>query len=396
MRRAAALVLAMWTAAAGAGLLEGEPYAGIELRFDDNLFRFSGRDEALATRGDPQLSDWRSQIRLGAVLQYSLGLQRVVAGAQWQRNRYRHASELDHDAHEAGVEYLWAVGRVADGRLRGRWRDQLDYFEDRDTANPGFRRSLELNALGRLHVTPRWRTELEADAQRVRHSLPESRNFNRDERSLRVGVAYQIRDFSYLGVSLRIGRGDFPERAVDPAGRIAHAFDERGVALAFERVISGVTTLTTELGYTRREHEDAPGLDFGGATGSLRWRRRYSGKLDSELSLFRQIDSVEERDANFRLREGVDWRLRWRFSPLLSARLRGELARLDYRGSPALAAGGQRRRDRSRQLEAGLDWQILWWLKAGIDAAYEARESNRDDRDYVDRRIGVNLEARYD
>ena len=377
-------------------VLEGEPFVGLQLLFDDNLFRFSDEAEALATRGDARLNDVREQLRVGAVLQYTWGLQKVVAGAELRRNRYRHAAELDHSAWEAGVTGNWQRGRVWDGELRARYRNELESFEDRDTANRGFQRRRNLGALTRLKLTPRWRSELDLGHEQLRHTLTESRNADRDETRASLGLTYEIQRFTRFGASLKWLRGEFPARAPDPAGEVAQAYQDTGVALVFERVPSGLSTLRGELGYTARRHERATALDFSGVTGSLAYRREISGRLVSDTELFRELGSVEERDASFRLRTGLGSRLRWRWSPKLESLLGVEWSRSTYRGAPTIAVGTEQREDELRKLEAGIDYRALWWLMLHADVAWEQRDSNREDRRYEDRRITLSAEARYD
>ena len=379
-----------------AAVLEGEPYVGVELLYDDNLFRFRDEAEALATRGDDRLEDLRRQVHAGAALQYSWGLQRVIVGGEWRRISYQHASEINHDAWEAGATADWQVARVVDGQLQLRHRRELENFEDRDTATLGFRRRLEMDSVTRLKVTPRWRGELTTNLERVRNSLDGSRGSDRDEYGASLGVTYEILRFTRMGASLKWLRGDYPERDVDPNGRVAHRYEESGLALVFERVPSGLSTIQSELGYTRRTHPSAPALDFEGVTGRLLYRREVSGKLVSETEVFRRINSVEEADANFRLQNGLLTRLRYRWSPKLEALASAEFHIADFDGSPALAAAAEAREDRVGILQFGAEYRWLWWLRLSADLSWERRDSNRDERSFDDRRLAVQAEVRYD
>lgn len=377
-------------------VLEGEPFASVQVLFDDNLFRFADEAEAQSTRGSDELGDVRRQLRAGAVLQYTWGLQRVIVGGEWRRNTYARATEINHEAWEAGLTADWQVTRVFDGQVQARYQRELENFEDRDTATLGFRRRLELDSISRVKVTPRWLGELALELERLRHSLDASQGSDRDEVGASLGATYEILRFTRLGASLKWLRGDYPERAVDPNGAVAHRYRETGVALVFERVPSGLSTIEGELGYTRRSHPRANALDFAGVTGRLRYQREVSGKLVSEIEAFRRINSVEEADANFRLQNGLLTRLRYRWSPKLEALASAEYHVADFDGSAVQAGGVQAREDRVSIVQAGIDYRLLWWLGLSTDLTWESRDSNRDDRSFDDLRIAVQAEARYD
>lgn len=150
--RASLLLLAVLPCAAGA-ILEGEPFAGLELQYDSNLFRFSDRDEAIADNGDPQLEDRNRLLRLGAALQYSWGLQRVVVGGELRRHDYEHFNSLDHEAWKLGSSLFWRYGSRYDGEMALSFERQLQSFDNRDSTDISFQRSLLLRSENRYQLS---------------------------------------------------------------------------------------------------------------------------------------------------------------------------------------------------------------------------------------------------
>ena len=164
----------------------------------------------------------------------------------------------------------------------------------------------------------------------------------------------------------------------------------------FERVPSGISSLFFRAGISQRRNRDVSGRDFTGFTGSFRYERKISDKLLLTTELFRRLDSTEEVGANFIVSDGALLDLRYNWSYRLSGFARYQFSDEDYSGSPATAVGGGQRRDLSRLSQLGLEYQLLWWLQLSGSAIWEEQDSTRADRNFVDRRYNLGLEARYD
>lgn len=393
--RASLLLLAVLPCTAGA-ILEGEPFAGLELQYDSNLFRFSDRDEAIADNGDPQLEDRNRLLRLGAALQYSWGLQRVVVGGELRRNDYEHFDSLDHEAWKFGSSLFWRYGSRYDGEVALSFERQLQSFDNRDSTDISFQRSLLLRSENRYQLTARWQTNLDLLIERDRLSELSQQGSDLDEVSLTMGARYAVLPLTRAGLSLKLGRGDFPKRSANPGSTIATGFDERELNLVFERVPSGISSLFFRAGISQRRNQDVSGRDFTGFTGSFRYERKISDKLLMTTELFRRLDSTEEVGANFIVSDGALLDLRYNWSYRLSGFARYQFSDEDYSGSPATALGGEQRRDLSRLSQLGLEYQLLWWLQLSGSAIWEEQDSTRADRNFVDRRYNLGLEARYD
>lgn len=377
-------------------ILEGEPFVGARWVHDDNLFRFASADEALAENGNPRLADVHRELSLGGAVQYTWGLQKAAAALEYRRNDYRVFDELNNDAWNLASSLQWQLGSRYTGELRTQFTRELQSFEDRDSTQISLTRDWLWLASSRYALTPRWGLLNSVEVVRERFSLESQRFSDLDEISLETGTDYDVSALTSLGSSLRFSRGHYPERDDGPGSTVASKYDQWEANGIIERTPSGISYLRLEAGYTRRQSVDGADRAFGTPTGTFTYRRQWFGDFSSNLQLFRRVNSVEERDANFRLQSGAALRLEYRWSSRLDGFARYERSESDYEGSPAQNVGGQPRQDSNHQTELGLNYRIFWWLQLSGGAVWDRRESNRDGREYDDHRIQFGLEARYD
>lgn len=397
MVRGLALVLAPLLAASPAyAILEGEPFVGARWVHDSNLFRFSGPDEALAENGTTRLADVHRELSLGGAVQYTWGLQKAVAAVEYRHNDYRVFDDLNYDAWDLASSLQWQLGTRYSGEFRTQFTRELQSFEDRDSTQISLTRDWLWLANTRYALTPRWGLLSSVEIVRERFSLDSQRFSDLDEFRLETGTEYEVSALTSLGGSVRLSRGHYPERNDGPGSTVASKYDQWEANWIMERVPSGISFLRLEAGYTRRQSIDGADRDFGTPTGTFTYRRQWFGDFSSNLQVFRRVNSVEERDATFRLQTGAALRLDYRWSSRLEGFARHEVSESDYEGSPAQNVGGLARQDTNRKSEVGLSFRVFWWLQFSGGAVWEARDSNRDGREYRDHRVQFGLEARYD
>ena len=395
-RLAAALGATLLVANPAQAILEGEPFIGARWVHDDNLFRFADAEEAVAENGNSRLADVHRELSLGGALQYTWGLQKAVAAVEYRHNDYRVFDDLNYDAWDLASSLQWQLGSRYTGELRTQFTRELQSFEDRDSTQISLTRDWLWLASGRYALTPRWGLLSSLEIIRERFSLESQQFSDLDEISIETGTEYDVSALTSLGGSLRLSRGHYPERNGGPGSTVASEYDQWEANWIVERVPSGISFLRLEAGYTRRQSVDGADRDFGTPTGAFSYRRQWFGDLSSNVQLFRRVNSIEERDANFRLQTGAAVRLEYRWSSLLDGFARHEVSESDYEGSPAQNVGGQARKDTNRQTELGLSYRVLWWLQFSGGVVWERRDSNRDGREYQDQRLQFGLEARYD
>jgi hypothetical protein len=108
-----------------------------------------------------------------------------------------------------------------------------------------------------------------------------------EQTTVRLGMRYRIGGELTLGGGLRFGNGRYPDNA--------DSFKSRNVDLSADWTPSPISSVAARLGLGKTDHSAANSQDFSGATGSLTWNWRPTGKLAFASALSR----VTGNDSNF-------------------------------------------------------------------------------------------------
>jgi hypothetical protein len=391
-----ALVAAAWPAWA---VLEGEPYLSLRHGHTDNLFE-APRDSA-ASADRPRVSDDRETVTVGAVLQYTWGLQRATANLEAARVLHREFDALDHTTYEVGTGLDWQIARLWEGQLTVERRRELERFADRDTIALGLLDRSRVDASVRWKPTPRLALEPSLGLRRLAYERPSSRGADRDELIAGIEGLYTGNPVALVGVGVEVTSGRYPGREGQPQrfGTLGDGFQQTDAFTRMEYRFSGISSVQAELGYSWRDAEGlsagVPDRDLSGATGRLRYRRQQSALTLIQLELFRRLDSVEEFDAVSAERWGALAELDYALTRRIRLEGRYRYERLDYVGGGA-AATPAARADRIDVYRAALRYQPLLWLGITGGVESEQRRSNRDARSFETGIGFIEIEARYD
>jgi hypothetical protein len=377
-------------ASAQAGLLEGEPFTSLTLQHDSNVFRLE--DGAQNPAGGSQRDDVIRRYGIGAVLQYTLGLQRFYGGGEYRRFDYQRFDNLDHRGHELTGGLDWQLGRTASGKIELRQERRMESFAWRNDDALSLQRETKALANGKLAITPKWALTSSLDGRRLRNSLPTSKGSDVNETKATIGGEYTGLPVASAGLVLEALRGSYPER--ESGNGVTDHYRQNVVKLTADWKISAVSRLSGDVGRTERINNGGAGT-FTGLTGQLRYDRRWSAKTELMGEWFRRLSSVEETDANYVERQGGAVEVRWQTSTRVKTQLRYERANEDYRGASGSVDGGARR-DQYDELEFSVAYHYPFWLTITPSLAWERRDSNRLNRDYDDWLAGLEIELRYD
>lgn len=383
---------------ARAGLLEGEPFAHIEVERDSNVFRYADENEAVAVSGDPTLDDIRRTIGVGAALRYTWSLQRLLVGGEIRRSDYNHFKSLNNDAYEYRVAHEWRAGRLLSGVTSFQQKRDLENVVDRNTPLTGSRDEKKVELTGNLAMTPRWQLQTNLGGLRTRYSLATSQSNDLDENKAGIGLNYLGQPVSLVGIGAEFTRGDFIQR--DPASLFAGgSFEYRQYDLKLRAGYfpSPLSSLRSEAGLTIRDNEGPNVTSFKGFTGRTSYERRFSPLTVLKGELYRELMNYENANANYVEDTGVLLGFEWQVvQPMgLFANLRWYTS--DFEGSPALVAvAGVPREDETLVFDAGLKYKPFFWLTLKPGVAYEKRKSNDPASQYESTAVGLDVEARYD
>jgi hypothetical protein len=363
------------------------PYAGLAVEHDSNVFRVQDSAAAIAAAGEPLVGDTDEKAIVGSTGQYLWGLQRLTGTLEGRREEFDRLTELDHYEYLIKAEFDWKLSSLFDGLVSLRQEHLMAQFANNQS------NALELNTDRNVierfnfYATPDWRL----DAGANQHTL---------DAPLKFFPGYAEHEFGshaaldYLGIAnLTYG---FDVDHLD--GNYAHAagvgpYSQNSADLHLTYNINGLTSLEGSAGYAKRDQSQLLG-QIAGWTGRLAYDRQLTAKTSIQISGDRQIASYlaaggGEIDTTGTF--GVTWHATYKI---------GATASYGYTHStfvgqavPGSTAIG--RRDHVPVAMANITYDVLRHLQLKAYFTKQNRDSNYEFFNYYDTIYGIQATAHW-
>ena len=381
------------------------------LYHDSNVFRLS--DGAPSPAGVTSRSDTIYRVGLGLKADLPVSRQHLLLNANINSYSYDRYSQLDNVAYDAGAAWRWQAGSRLSGDVGYRRQRYLgDLGEVQATIKDQVTQDRFYASAGYL-MTPRWRVRGAADWYKWDHSDAARNVLDLRVSSTTVGLDYITPANNSIGGQFKYSHGDYPNPQVFNGTAVSNDYDEYETSAVLHWVLTGKSTLFARLGYTKREHDQVPARDFGGATGRLSLDWAPGGKTLINASVWREIYSVEERgtlgeggldqaDASYVVSTGASIGPAW--APTAKLVFQGKVVheKRKYQGSPGLTFGvapvvgtGEHREDTFNGLRLSAGYTPIRALRLSLSAEHGKRDSNAFLRDYDYNLISANARFQF-
>ncbi|MES2684732.1 MAG: outer membrane beta-barrel protein [Pseudomonadota bacterium] len=372
--------------------LQFKPSAHAAVEHDDNVFRVS--DEAAST-SVPKVSDTLTTVGGAARLTLNHSLQTLEVRGEYDNFRYRQLEQLDYERKLVGAQAR--LGYASRLRLKldaGRERRQ-EAFAFRDDTSNSFITVDQASAELRAEVTPRWTAIARGDRYRTSASRIASQDYDLTENIGELGIEYRRSGLSSLELGLRRAEGEYPKRIVTPGDGREKDYDQQSVVARIGYTPSGLSSLSAQLAYTERRHDDTAVSDFRGVTGRASLTRRFSGISQARLEVYRDLFYVEDRNANYVENLGAKASFDYRWSVKLAFAVAAERYSSSYQASPGFDVAGRPREDQVFNIRAGFDYQPFYRFSILPEYRYERRGSRDTNSQYDYNVFGVDFAYEY-
>ena len=277
-----AIALAMLPACAHAVL---EPYwvgASQGLRAEDNLYR--------VPEGRPATRDLVSSTRLFGGVDQRLSRWQLLADANVQADRFRNESRLDNTG--GGLHFNLkgeTVERLSGGIEYSAVRNLASFDTAVDTLSLRLRNietAQQFVARAQLGAVAPWLASLVYTHRDLAYSAEAFAARENRQDSVSLGAVWGPAAPRSVGLSLRLTDGRYP-CGIRGAGGVcaADTFERSDVDLTFNLGVTGASTTSARLSYTRQSYDSASQRDHTGFTGSLQWAWRATGKTSVNLAV---------------------------------------------------------------------------------------------------------------
>lgn len=309
---------------------------------DSNLFRLSRHIDPRSVGAD-QRGDWSYSTSLGFNLDVPVSLQRFQLGYTWSDVRYDHFGDLDHHAHTARANWLWAVRKELSGDVGYAETENLAAFNNIQANAPDLVKLRQGWFNGAYLVTPSWRVHTTLLAGDARHSDPFRRINDLRAESAEVGLSYVTPQENRLGLAARTEHGRSPTHQFVGGVDFDNEYRQNGLGVQGRWVVTGHSRFDGRADYIRREYDQFQQRNYSGPTmrGTYTWTP--TGKTSIATSLYRDIAPLEDIQSSFVLVTGITVRPQWDATSKISVRGNLEYAKWDFHGDPLIGNSFQHR-----------------------------------------------------
>jgi hypothetical protein len=285
-----ALAVALPALACSAAWAEGNPYtigASETVTHDSNVVRLPDGGGAPASL--KATTDWIATTALFAAVDQPIGRLRLFGNAAVRDNHYRYNGDYSNLAYGLAGGLDWATIDRVSGTVSLSSNRSLASFDRGNGQNtPDIVKNIEqtdqYGATVRVGVVTDLTMEGGFNHQSQRFSAVGERL---DQNNVNLGLRYRLGGELALGGGLRFTNGRYPDND--------DSFKGRNLDLTADWTPSPISTVSARLGLGKTDHSAANAQDFSGATGSLGWNWKPTGKL----ALTTQLSRVTGNDSNF-------------------------------------------------------------------------------------------------
>src|SRR5437867_4294638 len=284
------LVACLGLVASTGARAEPNPYyigASETITHDNNVLRScdNGATDLGCPAGVPKIADTISTTSLLAGFDQPISRQRLHADATLSANRYKNRSDLNNNGYHVDTGWDWATVGNLSGTLTALLNRQLAQYSLSDAITAlnalNMETSRQYAATAALGGVTKLTFEAGANRREVDYSNAAWASLEYRQNVGTLGVKYLPTDLLTLGIGGRETRGEY-----NPTGA---SIDYRRHDIDFTALwaASGASTLDARLSYGRQTYDTVTQRNFSGATGSLQWRWRPTGKLNLNTLLLR-------------------------------------------------------------------------------------------------------------
>jgi exopolysaccharide biosynthesis operon protein EpsL len=324
------------------GMLELSPYVSATVVHDDNIFRVSGKQEALALLGDDKMSDTVTILGAGLNLRAEVGRQLFVAGYGKTRTRFDYYSFQDSEGDTRNLGWNWRIGNHLFGEISSSESTSQSSFTEFQSVRLNLKtvRNDVYRANWELH--PRWTVTLAHQDTTTENSA-----FTTSDKGERADIAtltYRTPAGNELALVAQRREMEFPGRTPVLKLLYGDSNQHREMAIKAKWQPSGKLQLNGQLGFFRREGEGPLSDEFSDINKRLDATWAVTGKTTLMASAWQEYRLADDLTLGFSKASGLRVSPAWQPTSRIQVRADASVEDVAYqdiaRGDETLRAWG--------------------------------------------------------
>jgi exopolysaccharide biosynthesis operon protein EpsL len=355
---------------------------------DSNPLRVSKDADTQTDLGTSNTGDTIHRAEAGAELDLRLSQQHINAKASASQNKFNRFTTLDYTGHD--VQAKW------DGRAAQRWSGDagygnsrsLDSFSELHRPQRNLLTEQKVFANAAYQVHPSWSIRGGVARHDLKHSDATQSVFDRTEDYADLNLIHLNKANNSTGVQVRTTSGRLPERELTPGTLVNNNYRQNELNAVVDWNYSGKTRLQGRVGYVKRNYRELPARDFAGAAGRVSVAWTPAAKSELSLSLWREVDAVEDFISTYAVSKGVSLAPTWNATAKISVQGFYSYQYRDHVGNAGLTANdSDQRKDKLKSAGISVVYRPTQKTELGLAYQNENRDSNRALADYRDHSV---------
>jgi exopolysaccharide biosynthesis operon protein EpsL len=287
-------MLAMSSSARAEGLIDIKPYVAVSEVYDDNLFRVSGKDEALAVLGTDKMSDQSRRTEAGVDVDWKISRQHVLLSMNFNQNKFDRFSFLDNNGSTKRLAWNWVIGSHLGGELSISENKSMGGFTEIN--NPALNMHTDKRKLMSINwdFHPDWRLHLQRDETEYANSQKSFRTSDRTDVAHEAAIQYTTSAGNRISLSAREVDTQYDQRDAFSAFFFGNGNQQRELGLNVTWMPSGKTRLNGRIARVERSYEEFTQRDVNAWAGNVGVDWQPTGKTTLSVAASRGIDAVDD------------------------------------------------------------------------------------------------------
>jgi exopolysaccharide biosynthesis operon protein EpsL len=329
---------------------EGLHFQGrLGLEHDSNVLRVGSGAE----------SDTAYTAGVGLTYNKQFSLQRIRANIQADTWRYNDHSELNFSTVNYAAAWDWRVTTRFHGTVSADRRQFREITTDPVTFTNRIGRRTERTELaeGAFDIDGPWRVMAGVSHYRTESDQPGSWDASPDITYGQVGVGYEAASGSSASLRYKRGKGEYKDPTI-AALVLGTDFHEDEVEARARWSVTGKTTVDARLAHVKREHDNAPQLDFSGVVGGVSATWDITGKTSLVAGYQHDISATGLATGGHVESDRFFLAPVWHATAKTSLNLRYDHTQRKWKDT-GVAIAFANRNEKIESIQAGVDWEAL-------------------------------------
>lgn len=357
------------------GMIDFNPYVGMGVTFDNNIFRYATDQQAQAA-GINRLSDRLKKLEVGATANLNLSRQKFSLNTSFVDNTYERYDFLDNVSKNIGLNWNWTLGSKLFGVI-GKTRNEASVGFTEARVIQRVIRTTDTHTAGvNWMITPDFVAFATKDYTEVEHDKSIFINNNREDDAHTIGLRYSTPLGNQISASWREVESDFNDRTTQNSLLFGDTSTQKTRNLSVRWYLTHMLKMTGSVSGVDLTRPGSLNGNFSGNNNRFGLDYAVTDTLSFGASMYKELTPIDDVAANYIQVKGFGLNASWDVTSKIKIQSSYLRDQYDYLGNSGLLtnAFNANRKDDVNTWNVGLLYSPL----QSTAIQFQYTDSNRD------------------